>query len=135
MVDGDGVRPGTIEVGIVVRDLDAVSAFYRDVLGLEYVGDLEVTVGTMKRFATGDAVLNLLHLDETPDLANPPGGPQGATGLRYLTVRIDDVASGVERCMAAGCAVPVPVFEYEPGLLIAIVEDPEGNPIELVENR
>jgi|SRR5581483_1413795 len=132
MVDNDSLRPGKIEVGIVVRDLDAAAAFYRDVLGLEFVGDLEVPVGTMKRFASGDAVVKLFHLHETPALANPPGGSRGATGLRYLTVEVDDVGRGVERCLAAGCAVPVPTFEFEPGRQVAVVEDPEGNSIELV---
>jgi catechol 2,3-dioxygenase-like lactoylglutathione lyase family enzyme len=132
MVDNDNLRPGKIEIGIVVRDLDSAAAFYRDVLGLDYIGDLEVPVGTMKRFAKGDAVVKLFHLHETPGLANPPGGSRGATGLRYLTVQVDDVERRVERCLAAGCAVPVPTFEFEPGRPVAVVEDPEGNSIELV---
>jgi len=77
------LRPGKVEVGIVVRDLDAATAFYSDVLGLEYIGDLALPGGTMKRFMHGDAVVKLLRFDETPQLANPPSGPLGgATGLR-----------------------------------------------------
>jgi catechol 2,3-dioxygenase-like lactoylglutathione lyase family enzyme len=132
MVGSDSLRPGKIEVGIVVRDLDAAAAFYRDVLGLEYIGELEVPVGIIKRFAKGDAVVKLFRLHETPALANPPGGSRGGTGLRYLTVQVDDVERRVERCVAAGCAVAVPTFEFEPGRLVAVVEDPEGNSIELV---
>ena len=135
MVDNDGPGPGTIEIGIVVRDLGSTTAFYRDVLGLEYIGELEVSVGLMQRFATGDAVVKLLRLQATPPRANPPGGPGEATGLRYLTIRTDDVEQGVQRCLAAGHAVPVPTFEYEPGLLVAIVADPEGNWIELVQTK
>src|SRR5579864_4728616 len=111
MVDGDGPRPAGIEIGIAVRDLGSTAAFYRDVLGLEYLGELEVSVGLMERFAAGDAILKLLRLHETPPDANPPGGPREATGLRYLTLHVDDVEHGVRRCLAAGHAVPVPTFE------------------------
>ncbi len=135
MVDRDGPRPGKIEIGIVVRDLGSTTAFYRDVLGLEYIGELEVSVGLMERFAIGDAVLKLLRLHETPSVANPLGGPREATGLRYLTIHVDDVERGVQRCLAAGHAVPVPTFEYEPGFLVAIVADPEGTWIELVQTK
>ena len=135
MVDSDGLRPGKIEVGIVVRDLATTAAFYGDVLGLEHIGDLEVPVGSMKRFGRGDAVVKLFQLHETPALANPPGGSRGGTGLRYLTVQVDDVEQRVQRCLAAGYAVPVPTFEHEPGVPVAIIEDPEGNWIELIRAR
>jgi predicted enzyme related to lactoylglutathione lyase len=88
----------------------------------------------MKRFVHGDAVVKLLQFEETPQVGNPPGGPTGgATGLRYLTVRIGDVEQGVRRCIAAGHAVAMPTFEFQPGMLVAIVEDPEGNWVELTE--
>jgi catechol 2,3-dioxygenase-like lactoylglutathione lyase family enzyme len=57
MADGDVLRVGKVEVGIVVKDLDATTAFPRDVLGLEYIGELDLPGGTMKRFAHGDAVV------------------------------------------------------------------------------
>jgi predicted enzyme related to lactoylglutathione lyase len=78
----------------------------------------------------------LLRFEEAPSLANPPGGMMGgATGLRYLSLQVDDVTQGVERCVAAGCDVPIPTFEFQPGLQVAIVEDPEGNWVELTQRR
>ena len=125
-----------MEIGIVVRDADAMAAFYRDVLGLAYVGDLDFPGGTMQRFAHGDAVVKLVRTDDPPQLVNPPGGPAGgASGLRYLTVRVDQVEAGVQRCVDAGHPVPVPLFDFEPGVPVAIVEDPEGNWVELVQAR
>src|SRR5947207_15921646 len=136
MTDGEGVRFGNFEVGIVVQDLDATTAFYRDVLGLEYIGDLDLPGGTMKRFAHGDAVVKLVRFEQAPAHVNPPGGAgAGVTGLRYLTLMIGDVERGVQRCVAAGHAVPVLPFEYQPGVRIAIVEDPEGNWVELVQEQ
>jgi catechol 2,3-dioxygenase-like lactoylglutathione lyase family enzyme len=132
----EALRAGTVEIGIVVNDLDAAREFYGEVLGLEYVGDLALPGGTMKRFQHGDAVVKLLQLDKPPARANPPGGLFGdASGLRYLTVRVPQVDETVARCRAAGSAVPVPTFEFRPGLPVAIVEDPEGNWVELTQAR
>jgi predicted enzyme related to lactoylglutathione lyase len=39
----------------------------------------------------------------------------------------------VQRCVAAGRAVPMPTCEFQPGVPVAIVEDPEGNWVELAQ--
>jgi predicted enzyme related to lactoylglutathione lyase len=123
-----------VEVGVVVRDADAMAAFYGDVIGLQYVGDLDFAGGTMRRYAHGDAVVKLVSTAEPPTLSNPPNGPAGgASGLRYLTLQVDDVEATVKRVSDAGHAVPVPTFEFEPGVFVSLVEDPEGNWVELVQ--
>ena len=124
---------GTIEVGITVKDLDAATEFYRDIVGLEYLRDLEVPGGVIRRFAHGDSAVVKLRLDnDPPTLANPPMGfSGGATGMRYFTLRIDDVAGAVEQCLAAGLPVRVPLTEHAPGVWYAIVEDPDGTWLEI----
>jgi len=125
---------GRFQVGIIVRDLDAMVDFYENLLGFEHLADLELTGGFMKRFVLGDAGLKLLAPNTRPSVATAPGGPNGGVaGLRYLTVEVPDVAETVERCAAAGRSVPVQVFEFEPGTTVAIVEDPEGNWVELIQ--
>ena len=126
--------PRELQIGIVVRDLDAMVEFYGDVLGLTYVSDLEFRGGIQKHFELGDARVKLVRLDEIPTLCNPPGGIAAASGLRYLTMKVDDVADAAERCAAAGHRVVVPLFEWEPGVPVAIVEDPEGTWVELLEH-
>ena len=127
---------GSLQVGIIVRDLDAMVDFYENLLGLRYLGDLQLPGVLMKRFTLGDAGLKLLAPDEPPSVPSAPGGPNGGVaGLRYLTVAVPDVADTVERCVAAGRSVPIPVFEFEPGTTVAIVEDPEGNWVELIEPK
>src|SRR5580704_9677105 len=112
---------GRFQVGIVVRDLGQMVDFYGDLLGLEYLGDLEVPGGLMKRFVLGDAGLKLVAFNEAPTVADAPGGPgAGVSGLRYVTVEVSDVAETVERCVLAGRSVPMPLFEYEPGFPVAI---------------
>jgi catechol 2,3-dioxygenase-like lactoylglutathione lyase family enzyme len=125
-----------IEIGVVVRDVEAMSAFYGDVIGLERVDDLDFRGGTMRRYLHGDAVVKLVAPASPPSQSNPPAGPAGdASGLRYVSLLVGDIDAVVARCLDAGHAVPVPVFEFQPGIDIAMVEDPEGTWVELVQVR
>ena len=136
MADTQDIVTGTVEVGVVVRELEPMMHFYGEVLGLEHVGQMQLPGMVMERYRLADTVIKLLAAKEPPALANPPGGlTGGASGLRYLTLRVDDVVGRVERCTAAGCEVPRPPFEYRPGVPVAIVCDPDGNQIELIRQR
>jgi catechol 2,3-dioxygenase-like lactoylglutathione lyase family enzyme len=121
-----------IEIGIVVRDPDKALAFYRDVLGLPYLGDLEFPGTHMWRFKAGGSVVKLLGQDPTPDAANPPGEVP-ATGLRYLSLFVSNIDELVREVAEFGCTIAIPVTEFQPGARFAFVEDPEGNRIELLD--
>ncbi len=122
------VEIGRMEVGIVVSDLDAVTPFYRDGLGLPDVGELRTNLGRLRRFACGDGVIALQELDDGPTGASAPGGaPAGCTGLRWLVVRVDDIQAVFERCKAAGARVVSEPKDFGPDLQLSILEDPEGN--------
>jgi len=121
-----------IEIGVVVRDVDRSLEFYRDVLGLPYLGDLDFGVAHMWRFQAGTSVLKLLRFRDEPTAANPPGEVT-ATGYRYMSLfvsNIDDLVAEVEQF---GAQVAMPVTEFQPGSRFAFVEDPEGNRIELLD--
>jgi predicted enzyme related to lactoylglutathione lyase len=140
--DGGAHHPsgGRVQIGIVVTDLARMMDFYTDILGLTHFRDVPFSGGTLfgggtvKMLVLGDAGIKLLSFDEPLQLANPPGGiGGGATGLRYVTVEVDSVAATVDRCAAAGCSIPMPLFEFEEGAPVAVVEDPEGNWVELIQ--
>jgi catechol 2,3-dioxygenase-like lactoylglutathione lyase family enzyme len=134
MSDEPFPQGGRMQVGIVVKDLAAMTEFYSVILGLPHLDDQPIPGGMLRRFLLGDAGLKLVSFDRDPTSANPPDGmAAGATGLRYLTIDVGDVAGTVERCTAAGHPVPVPLMEFRPGMPIAIVADPEGNWIELIQ--
>ena len=125
-----------IDLGIVVRDIDACLPFYRDCLGLPLRRDFDVPGGShLYELACGDCNLKLVTHRRTPDAANPPGGSRGGTGLRYWTMGVDDIEAAVATCEAAGAPIPLPVLELAPGVRIAMIEDPEGNVVELLEQR
>jgi predicted enzyme related to lactoylglutathione lyase len=123
-----------IDIGIVVRDIDACLPFYRDVIGLKVLADFKGARGThLWMLACGPCMVKLVTHEPTPEPANPPGGTYGGTGLRYWTMGVDDIDAAVVKCEAAGAPIPVPVTEIAPRTRIAMIEDPEGNVVEFLE--
>ena len=123
----------SIDLGIVVRDAEAALAFYRDVLGLEDLGERPMPGGVMHRLGCGTSVIKLVSLKNVPPAAAPPGGIGGGTGYRYWTISVSNMEAVVAACEAAGRPVAVPITELAPGITIAIVEDPDGNWVELLK--
>ena len=123
----------SIDLGIVVTDLDASLAFYRDTLGFIDAGEVPIPGGSMRRLMCGTSTIKLLSPGRTPPAVAPPGGIQGATGYRYWTITVTNLADLVDQCATAGYVVAIPVTELRPGVTIAIVEDPDGNWVEFVQ--
>jgi lactoylglutathione lyase len=126
------INNDAIEIGIVVRDAEKSLAFYRDVLGLEYLGDLTFPGNHMWRFQAGKSVVKLLAQDPVPEAANPPGDVP-ASGFRYLSLYVSNLEEVVADVEAAGCPISIPITEFQPGARFAFVEDPEGNRSELLD--
>ncbi|MEE2775649.1 MAG: VOC family protein [Acidobacteriota bacterium] len=124
----------SIDLGIVVRNADASLAFYRDTLGFQDNGTMPMPGGgTMYRLMCGTSLIKLVELAEAPPAQAPPGGIAGASGYRYWTISVpnlDDLAAG---CESAGYKIAVSPREIRPGIKIAMIEDPDGNWVELLE--
>lgn len=123
----------SIDLGIVTNVPEKALAFYRDVLGFEDAGESPMPGGTMHRLLCGTSTIKLVTPKKAPPAIAPPGGIQGATGYRYWTISVSDLAELVGRCEAAGVNVVVPITELRPGITIAIVEDPDGNWVEFLQ--
>lgn len=124
----------SIDLGIVVTDIEASLAFYRDTLGLPVSGEMALPGGgTMYRLQCGTSVIKLLDPATAPPAVAPPGGIQGATGYRYWTITVTNIAEVLDACAAAGHTVPVPLTVLRPGVTIGIVADPDGNWVEFVQ--
>jgi len=130
-------RKTAIDLGIVIKDSDASLAFYRDLLGFEHVADTPMSAGipgTMHRLMCGDTLVKLVSLADTPEAAAPPGGIVGATGIRYFTMQITNLAEVTDACKAAGVNVIIDQVEVRDGVSISMVEDPDGNWVEFVDD-
>ena len=127
-----------VDLGISVRDSAATLAFYCGLLGLEHVMDMPMpgTVagsGTMHRVQAGATTLKFVSLNEKPK-TNVPGGPGTATGIRYLTIWVRNLDEMLEVCRAAGHKVALEKTTVRPGITICMIEDPDGNWVELLQN-
>ena len=124
----------SIDLGLVTDNIDAMTAFYRDILGLELEAVLDMGGGTtMTRLKCGTTIIKLLRPRAVPEAGNPPGGLAGGRGIRYFTICVDNLEEAVADCRAADCPVPVSIREVRPGITIAMIEDPDGNWVELLQ--
>jgi catechol 2,3-dioxygenase-like lactoylglutathione lyase family enzyme len=133
---GVQLAKSAIDLGIVISDSERSLAFYRDLLGFEHVADIPMPLGgggTMHRLNCGDTLVKLVKFDKVPAPA-APGGIAGACGFRYFTMIVSNLAEIMEQCEAAGVKITVSMREARPGVTIGIVEDPDGNWVEFVQN-
>ena len=78
---GIGLAKRSLDIGIVVRDAEGSLGFYRDVLGLEHIGSIDMPGGaSMDQLACDESVIKLLWLLETPSASNRPGGARPSPG-------------------------------------------------------
>ncbi len=123
-----------IDIGIVARDANAMLSFYRDLLGLEQESIVEMPGGgIMNRLRAGDSIIKIIVFNPTPPGNAVPGGIRTASGLRYLTIHISNLDAATHTIEAAGHTVVVGCRTLRQGVAISIVQDPDGNWLELVE--
>ena len=124
-----------IDLGIVITDSERSLAFYRDLLGFRHERDIPMPVGsgTMHRLYCGSSLIKLVKFDTNPDREAATGGINAATGYRYFTIHCDNVGEMAEQAEAAGVTVAMAPTEIRPGVTIAMLEDPDGNWVELVD--
>lgn len=124
----------SIDLGIIAIDIDAMMTFYEQTLGLPLEGSMPMPGGgTMNRFKAGDSVIKVISLEPQAEAAAPPGGIRGATGYRYWTITVSNLPECIEKADAAGAKIIVRSKEVRPGITIAILADPDGNWVELLQ--
>ena len=124
----------SIDLGIVTTQPEAMLAFYRDELG--FVEEPSVPFpagGTMHRLHCGTSLIKIVAPTKDPAEAAPPGPIPRATGLRYWTISVSNLEAAVGVCSEKGRKIVVPPTEVRPGTTIAIIEDPDGNWVELLQ--
>jgi catechol 2,3-dioxygenase-like lactoylglutathione lyase family enzyme len=131
---GLALTKDSIDLGIVVGDADAALAFYRDTLGFVDQGTMPMPGGgTMYRLLCGTSLIKIVALAQDPPAQAPPGGIGGATGYRYWTISVSNLDALADACAAAGYTVAVSPRDIRPGIRIAMIEDPDGNWVELLQ--
>jgi catechol 2,3-dioxygenase-like lactoylglutathione lyase family enzyme len=120
-----------------VADIEAVTKFYVDVLDFKVVKD--VPLGDAMHFRwlrNGNQGIELVRM------ANSTPGPQRGTPPAHLAVRgpgqlmlqVKDLEATKAALLAKGITPNVDITNVAPlGIKVMFVNDPEGNPIEIVE--
>jgi len=115
------------EVGLVPREVEAMLAFYRDVIGLKIHSESQIPGGVNRRFLCGTTVVKHLCLDRQP--MEGVKGVMAGYGLRQLTLVLPDFDAAIARLAARGGE---PRVSQGQNLRYHFTEDPDGNVIELV---
>ncbi|WP_397584818.1 VOC family protein [Sphingorhabdus sp.] len=130
------VASPSLDVGLVTNDIEGQTRFYSGTLGLEIVGRVEIPgVGTITRFKAGNSVLRVLVPLKPAAAASRDDGFAGTVGIRYVALKVTDLADLVRRVANAGHVITVPVRNLRPGVDVALVEDADGNVVELMEEH
>jgi predicted enzyme related to lactoylglutathione lyase len=133
---GVKVAKAAIDLGIVATNGEAMLAFYRDVLGCEHEGDItmeHVGIKVMHRLWFGKSLIKLVVPVKEPQVRAAPCGLQGATGYRYWTMTIHNMDEVLSAVQAAGQKIVRPRTEVRSGVVIGMVEDPDGNWVEFIQ--
>jgi lactoylglutathione lyase len=116
--------------GINVDDLDRAADFYTGALGLQEKGKYDL--GEMHEVLVGG------EHDTSPILlvkhANRTEPPDPGTGFEKIVLVTDDIAGVYERALAhGGTSDAEPRTQEKMGIKVALVRDPDGYLIELIE--
>ncbi len=115
-----------LESALYVSDVKRSVAFYRDVLGLEVLGEFDENRGAA--LAVGPSVLLVFRAEET--LKGP--APHGATGAGHVAFRVESEELPVWRKHLEACGVKIELEKSFRGSPPSIYfRDPDGNLLEL----
>ena len=118
-------------VRYLVGDVDRAVAFYTGVLGF----DLEQQMGrAFARVSRGDLTVWLSGPASSAARPMPDGRQPAPGGWNRFVVEVDDIDASVASLRAAGATFRNDVVTGPGGRQI-VVDDPDGNPIELFEAR
>lgn len=149
-----GFASSTVDIGIVVSDIERSAAFYKHALGLTELPGFDVPEAMagdaglsaykpfhVRVFVTSNSPkatkIKLMQFTDTTGKPQDNAFIHSTLGYSYLTVSVTDMTAAVERAKKAGALPiakgPVPLPPGFPkGVYLALVRDPDGNLIELV---
>ncbi|KAJ2977045.1 hypothetical protein NQ176_g4598 [Zarea fungicola] len=125
-----------LEIGLPVYEMEPMQKFYCEGLAFKPEGHIDLPVAHIRAFRFGSCLLKLtLFLD--PGQRPNPRKPDPSS--IYITLRVANVDTMLDSCVALGASILVPATSTQTKTLnsvrFAIVADPMGNRIELVQGN
>ena len=139
----------TIDVGIVVSDVEKAAQFYKNAMGFTEVPGFDVSAEMgagsgltdyqpfhVRVMVLGDeptaTKIKLMEFPDAPGKKVDNRFIHSSLGYSYLTIWVSDTTASVERARKAG-AVPVKEpYHLGDNNYLTLVKDPDGNIIEFV---
>ena len=115
----------SIDLGVLVSDIQASLHFYQELLGLKFIEKIPVWFGTMYRLRFGTSDFKLIDPSARPSQGLI--GLESQVGFRYVTFVIKNLSDVCKELRSKGVVFEVPEKELRPGVRIAMVRDPDGN--------
>ncbi len=140
----------TIDLGIVVSDVEKAALFYKNALGFTEVPGFDVSkemagdsgLSDYQAFIVRVLVLGeeesatkikIMEFPEAPGKKVDNKFINSSLGYSYLTIFVSDTTAAVERAKKAGVAPVKEPYQIVGGnFYLTLVRDPDGNIIELV---
>ena len=122
-----------LEAGIVTGDVSALVRFYCEALGFSVERELSFAEGEVYRLVRGAAQLKLFQPNGEREPTPTPDVWHERVGWAYAALHVDDVAAEVKKVLSHGGAVLTDVTHHRPGACYALVTDPDGNVLELLQ--
>ncbi len=123
----------SLDVGLLVGNIQANLHFYKDILGLKLIETAPVRTGTMYRLRFGSSDFKLI--DPKPMPPQGPIGLESQLGFRYVTFVIQNLSEVCAHLKGQGMEFVSQEREIRPGVRIALVKDPDGNVVEFLERK
>ena len=125
-----------IDIGMVTRNDIEMLSFYQNVLGL--TKDMEIPfpgLGVVNKLSFGSGFIKILVLDKHPSNTNPTGDFSTSNGIRYITINLSNLDEILDSCKLNDVNIINSGVIIRPGVTVAIIQDPDGNLIELMQAK
>ena len=147
----------TIDLGVVVSDIEKSAAFYKEAIGFTEIDGFQVSADfatdsgltenhalSIRVFTLGEGEsatkLKLMQLPGVDSAKSKSDTIHSQLGFSYITIFVNDTTAAMERLSKNGVKPlakgPVPLPKGFPeGIFLTLVKDPDGNFVELVGPR
>jgi len=142
----------TIDLGMVVSDVEKAATFYTEALGFKELSSFEVSAQMASDTGLTDSrpfKVRVFVLGEGPTATNlkimtiPGAGSKkvdnqyigSSLGFRYLTISVANLTKTMERLQQHGVAPVKEPYRLGGDNYLILVKDPDGNTIELIGPR